>query len=104
MRAVLLEETETFSVWLDSLAGPALMPVRPTVCRPASSFRVIGLRGSRVGKSLMALMVTVKVRVTVLLLPCPSLTRTVIITGPAAAVLAFSVGVKVKAPVVLGEA
>src|SRR5437773_681147 len=98
MMAGLLDVTATDNGWLASLAGPALMPVRTTVCAGASSFSVMGLGVSKLGGSLAALIVMVKVRVTVLLEPWPSLTVTVIVTGPLAAVFASGSGVKVKVP------
>ena len=58
------------------------MPVRVTVCAGASSLSVSALSGSSVGASLTASTVTVKVRLTVLLAPWPSLTVTVIVAVP----------------------
>src|SRR4051794_40034523 len=97
-----LEKAATDSGWLASLAGPELMPVKPTVCVGASSLSVTELGGSKFGASLIALIVTVKLRVTLLLSPWPSLTVTLIVTGPLTAVFSSGCGVKVNVPVLFG--
>src|SRR6185369_6349927 len=102
MIAGLLEKAATVSGCALSLLGPAVMPVRPTVWRGASSFSVTALGVSNVGRSFTCKMLTVKVRVTVLLELCPSLTTTVMVTGPLAAVLASASAVNVNVPAVFG--
>src|SRR4051812_21874387 len=102
MIAGLLDSADAVSAWPASFAGPALMPVRLTVCAAASSFSVTGLGAFTVGASLIGLIVTAKVRVMMLLAPAPSLTVTVIVAGPPAAVLALAVVVKVSVPVEFG--
>src|SRR5947208_945907 len=74
-------------VCVDSLAGPALMPVRSIVCSPAfSRIGVMGVIVSIVGGWLTALTVTGKVWVTVswppLATPPLSITGTVIVAVP----------------------
>src|SRR4051812_30459020 len=102
MRAGLLDDAVTLSGWLLSLAGPALMPDRLTSCGPASSLIDAALSAFKVGASLAGLIVTARLRDTLLLLPWPSLSVTVIVTGPLVTVLAFAAGVKVSVPVVFG--
>src|SRR4051794_21635135 len=104
MRAGLPDVAATLSGWPASFAGPALMPVSATVWVGASSLSVTGLGGSSVGASLIGLRVTGKVRVTVLVVPWPSFTVTLRVTGPPAAVLASAAGVKVSVAVLLGKA
>ena len=97
MRPGLLEVAVTVRVWF-SLAAPEAMPDKVTDCSPASSLIVRLLSGASVGGSLRALTVTVKVRLTTLLIVPPSFTVTVTIAVP----LALATGVKVKLPVALG--
>ena len=74
------------------------MPDRLTVCSPAFSLIVTLLIAFNVGAWFTGLTVTVKVRVTTLLLAPPSLTVTVIVALPNPLVA----GVKRKVPVAFG--
>src|SRR5882672_1807578 len=79
--AVSLEAAVTTKVWL-SFGAPELIPVRLTNWAGESS-GMLGLPiGSSVGGSFTGLTVTVKVRVTMLLEPPPSLMVTVIVVEP----------------------
>ena len=79
--------------------GPAVMPVKFTVCEPAFSLIAAGSAiTARVGAWLTGLTVTVKVRVTMLLLVPPSFTVTVIVALPKA----NATGATLKLPVVFG--
>ena len=97
IRARLLEEAVTVSVWF-SLVAPELMPDRLTVWRPTFSLTVTLASALSVGAWLTGLTVIVKARETMLLLAPPSLTVTVIVAEPKAK----AAGVKVIEPVVLG--
>src|SRR6266436_4602828 len=97
IRAGLLEVALTVRIWF-SLAAPELMPLKDTVCTPASSLMLRSPIGFNVGGSLMALTVTVNVRLMVGLIVWPSLTVTVITTVP----LALATGAKVNDPVGFG--
>ena len=83
MRAGLAEVAVTVRVWT-SLLAPEEMPERLTVCAPAFSLRVRLPIASSVGGWLTGLTVTVKARLTMLLLAPPSLTVTVIVAEPKA--------------------
>src|SRR4051812_36597025 len=98
MTAVLLEGAVTPRGWAGSFGGPAVMAVRATACAGASSFTRTALSGLSVGASLIAFMVTAKVRLNVLFSALPSSTVTVTDAVP----LASATGVKVSAPVLLG--
>ena len=62
MSAGLLERATMLSAWL-SLADPELIPLRNTVCSPASSLRVRLLIALRVGGSLTGVTVMLTVPV-----------------------------------------
>ena len=97
IKPVFDELAVTVSVW-DSLALPLVMPVRPTVCAPESSFATTLLIAAIVGASFAPMTVTVNVRVTKLLTDWLSLTVTVIVAVPTA----FATGVKFKLPELFG--
>src|SRR5690348_12013527 len=97
MRVVSNDAAVTVKVWV-SLGAPELMPERLTVCAAAFSLTVKSARVFRVGGWFTGLMVTVKERVTILLLAPPSLTVTVIVAEP----LALATGVKEREPMVAG--
>src|SRR2546425_5780020 len=75
------------------------MPVSVTVCTPESSTMERSAIGSRPGGSLTGLIVTLKVRVTILLEEPPSSNDTVIVAVPNALVT----GMKLSEPVGFGE-
>src|SRR6266478_8309003 len=81
MRAGLSEAALTVSVSA-SFVAPVAMPVRLIVRGPESSVIFNGLMGSKVGGSLTGLTITLKVRVTMLLLACPSRTLTEMVAKP----------------------
>ena len=66
MSAGLLELARTVKVWF-SLRAPEVMPLRLTVCTPASSLIVRSKRTPSINTSLTELTVTMKVQLTVLL-------------------------------------
>ena len=74
------------------------MPERLTVCAPAFSLRVRLPIASSVGGWLTGLTVTVKARLTMLLLAPPSLTVTVMVVEPKA----LAAGVKLSVPMAAG--
>src|SRR5947209_4031698 len=94
MTAGLLELTKRLKV-SNSLVAPVVMPLRLTVCWAASSLRFNEAIAFSVGGSFTGLMVTVKARVTILLLAWLSLTLTVIVTIPKALADGFTVNVPV---------
>src|SRR5882724_1358390 len=89
MRPGLLERAVTVSVWF-SLAAPAVMLARLTICGPAFSSRVKLPMGFNVGCWLTGLTVTLNVWETRLLLAAPSLTVTVMVAEPMTLVLGAS--------------
>src|SRR5436189_197972 len=98
MISVSLDVAVTTSGWPDSFGGPALMPVSVTFWVGASSLSGTGLGVFSVGGSLIGLTATVKVRVTLLLWPWPSLTVTVMRAVPNA----LATGLKVNRAVLSG--
>jgi len=97
MREGLLEVAARMSVCV-SLAAPELIPVRLTVCVPASSAIVRLAMRSNAGASFTTLTVTVKVRVMRLFNVWLSFTVTVMVAVP----LALATGANVRLPLVLG--
>ena len=96
IKAGLLQVAVTLSVWI-SLVAPEVMPDKFTVCSPAFLLMVKSPMAFSVGGWFPpALIVTVNVRVTMLLLVPPSLTVTVMVAVPVALVT----GLKVNLPVV----
>lgn len=93
----LLEDAVTVSVWF-SFVAPEFIPVKFTVCWPASSLMLKPFRASIPGGSFTAFTVTVNVRVTILFEVPPSFTVTVMVDTPEA----FATGAKVKLPVAFG--
>ena len=81
-----------------SFVAPEVMPERLTDCKPAPSLIVTLARALSVGDWLTALTVTVKERVTMLLLAPPSVTATVSVAEPNAR----ATGVKAIVPVLFG--
>ena len=92
-----LELAVTVRTWF-SFSAPEVMPVKVTVCRPASSLMLRLEIGFKVGGSLTGTTVIVNVRLTVELTVCESFTVTVIVVVP----FAFANGAKVSDPVGLG--
>src|SRR5438093_597762 len=97
IKLVLPDVAVTVSVCA-SLAAPAPIPERFTVWLAAFSLSATSLMGFNVGGSFTGLTVTVKARVTTLLLAPPSLTVTVMVAVP----LMFDTGVRLNVPVAVG--
>ena len=97
-----LEIAVIVRIWLDSLGGPGVIPLRSIVWRPESSLVMTSLMASIVGRWLTGFTVTVKVLVTEsmppLAVPPLSWTTTVIVLEPNR----FNAGVKLRLPVALG--
>ena len=93
----MLEDAVTVRVW-NSFVAPELIPERLTVCCPAFCWMTTLARLSRVGAWFTGCTLTVKVRLTMLLLAPPSLTVTVIVEEPEAK----GTGVKRIEPVAFG--